>query len=80
VQCITDLDVTPHGTYARFDVKTNEPAHLMIQVSPSPALGSDGMLAEPRSVAVWNASYQTSFGMNVGQSLIGLALDANTTY
>jgi hypothetical protein len=79
-QCITDVGVEPHGTYAAFQVKTNEPANLMIQVGTSSTQNADGTLADVHSMAVYNAGYKTSFSINVGKSLLGAALEPDTTY
>jgi len=61
--CINSVTVTPHGTFAGFEVKTDNPAHFEIQVSTA-APDANHHFSHVDS-AMFNLSNVTDWSTNV---------------
>ncbi|MCC7368658.1 MAG: fibronectin type III domain-containing protein [Chloroflexi bacterium] len=67
IQCITQSQLGPHGTYADFFIKTNEPAMISIQASTQPPNPDGTLTGKPIAASV--------FGILPGTQLSGVLSD-----
>jgi hypothetical protein len=75
LQCITSVDVQPHGGWAQFTIKTNETAVITLEASTTPP-NPDGTWSNPDAVTAFAGSV-----MPTDQYTPPLAnLQSNTTY
>jgi hypothetical protein len=74
-QCITDVDVQPHGGWAQFTIKTNETAVMTLEASKTKP-NANGTWSNPKDVAASNATILPT--QNWSPPLPNL--DSNTTY
>jgi hypothetical protein len=75
LQCITSVDVQPHGGWAQFTIKTNETAVITLEASTTPP-NPDGTWSNPDAVTAFAGSV-----LPTDQYTPPLAnLQSNTTY
>ncbi|HEX7428791.1 MAG TPA: hypothetical protein VF328_18125, partial [Mycobacterium sp.] len=75
VQCITKADPNPHGGWAKFDIKTSEPAIMTLEASKKKP-NADGRWENPADVAASTVTIPPTQDWKPALPY----LDSNTTY